>query len=265
MPWRIHKRPEPPRKKVFWDKTFFFRFYAKGRDENAKIEFHIQTRYAPSWRLAARFHVGNAGSETPWDGHLIIFGLAIYWGLDNGRKLAHKLTSKPGEYDGRDLSLELSDGTLRWQLWGNSDRWVKGKIAKWRSNSINVDPRNSIWGRKQYKYIDADRHVGKLVLPEGEYPVILTLQQCFLLRVKSQKILEQSWTVDVDVPRGVPSHFDHSGGYKGDRTYGFGVTLPNDQRARGWELSALQLAAGWVLTQRGKTGFREPQELEVDL
>lgn len=236
----------------------------------------------PEAEFSLRFHIGSKASETPWDGHLIILGSGIYWGWSRGRRLAHLITSarqsriqrKP-QYLSRDLQLSGYKSMLRWNLWtreNHSVRRVKGKkFRSWahRDGSISLNPIRHIYGPLNYFYKDLDRHVGsELHMIEGSYPVILTLQEVTRGRVKSKKRTFQNYVVDVDAPRGVPTHFDKSGGWKGDRTYGFGVGIPDHIARHGlrggdWHVDALNLVESWVLKQRGSTGFREAQKEDV--
>lgn len=216
-----------------------------------------------------RFHIGNAGSETPWDGHLIILGIGFYWGIGLGHKLAHAITSGKGhEWDSRDLGLSIRDKTLSWDLWTHKDVYQKpwrkkrnGKrVRDWRQRSVSVSPAEWIWGPKRYSYETIDTFNTSIHMPEGSYPVEIKLQKVYLGRTKVPKAKhEMSWGLDIDAPKGIPTHLDHSGGWKGDRTYGFGVDFKYPQ-SKGWQLDAVNAVTAWVYNERGRTGFRKPQE-----
>lgn len=219
--------------------------------------------------LSTRFHIGNGGSETPWDGHCIIFGMGFYWGHSGFRKLAEWLTRCSGyKYDTRDWVIRISDGSLWWEfanhsdMCGYDDRNIRLRKKNHRRGSFNLSIAEAIWGPKRYSYVDEDEFEADIVMPEGSYPAVIKLQKVRFGRTKVAKSKhETEWHLDVDVPKGVPSHYDRSGGWKGDRTYGFGVKfkLPN---LIGWEQDALNCVTARVFEMRGESGFREPQEVD---
>ena len=216
-----------------------------------RAEAHIETIVKrPEARFAATFHVGNAGSETPFDGHLILFGSGIYWGVSIGRKLAQRLTETPKhKYDGRDLGLSIFEGTLRVSAWVPRDRWERGEFVRWRNASIPVNPIEWFLGPKRYSYENVETADTTLDMPEGSYPATLTLQTCTLKRTKGGRVLKREIVADVNVKGGVPTEPDS---WKGGSTYGFGVAV-SDRRA--WVRSAKQAAEGWVSQQRARRGF----------
>lgn len=279
----------------FWYyKRRFWHFY-KIYDESSVWQAHIETPFRKlphdNW-FSIRFHIGNRGSETPWDGHLTLFGLSWYWGHSGFRNLAERLTRCSGyAYDTRDWQIRISDGDLWWEFAQHDDMcrkhprfiekrpWkqrlfgikpvssvkVKRKSRRsWRSGNINLSIPEAIWGPYRYTYEDHGVHQTVLKFPDGEYAVILTLQRMFYGRTKvDRKKHSESWTVDVDAPRGIPTHVDHSGGWKGDRTFGFGVKLLNVPDVNYWEEIAEVAVREWVIDRRLKTGFVKPDPLEV--
>lgn len=260
-------------------------------EERSVWQFRLETpfRRSPkdSW-FSIRFHIGNAGSETPWDGHLTLFGMSWYWGHTGFRKLAERPT-KCSEYkwDSREWSLRIIDNDLHWELGSHSDLCDKyprykpaGVIRKglfgitspsgkrrrtlWPSGSVLLSIPEMIWGPYRYSYEKIDTHQTLLSFPEDDYAVILTLEKVLYGRTKTNKAKHiQSWSVDVDAPRGIPSHVDHSGGYKGDRTFGYGVKLENvPEDLTGWEVIATVAAKMWVENERERTGFVKPDPLD---
>lgn len=205
--------------------------------------------------------VGNSGSETPWDGHLILPFMKFYWGIENGRKLADWLTSRKQKWSHRELSLNIRNGSVYACLWVDQNAILRDK---WRRPDFPIDPRVWLWGRKRYYYTEIFTTKTTLRMPEAEYPAHLTLQESVLKRIRGKRIIKREFVIDIDIPKGIPSHVDHSGGYKGDRTYGFGVNLPVSWPAptRDWVLRARQLAEARVLEMRGNAGFVKPDEEE---
>ncbi len=275
-------------------------------DEKELFSGHLEIRIVkPELRFAWRFHVGNAGSETPFDGHVTFFGSSFYWGISPGRRLAQRITeTKDQKYGGRDLAFRLEEGTAWISLWvdPNTSYFYKarkkgGKRRKnWRQLSFSVNPAQWIWGRKKFTYDEVASFPTTIKMPEAEYAVVITLQKTYhgRERVPREKHI-QNWGLQVEAPKGVPTHFDKSGGWKGDRTYGWGVPFKEprlgfiepefietpaaesgpyiiETRVLGrtgelhpdWQIDAEAAVTGWVYAQRARTGFREPQEQESE-
>jgi hypothetical protein len=92
-----------------------------------------------------------------------------------------------------------------------------------------------------------------------EYPIVVKLQEQSYGREKSKhKVI--SYCVDVTAKRGIPDSYDHSGGWKGDRVYGFSVNVKN--HGDGWEIDARNLITAYILKNRGESGFREAQPID---
>lgn len=238
------------------------RFFYKEVPEDLKDLFRIETIVRkPRAEFSIKFHVGNAGSETPWDGHLNVLGSAFYWGISPGRDLAQKLTTnKKHKYDGRDISLRLSDRRAYFKLWAPSDRWERGEMARWRDSSFRISPADILFGAKRYSYKDLSIARMEIDLPEGSYPVIVKVQEQTLARTKSKRVIEKKLILDVEAPKGIPIYVDHSGGWKGDRVYGFGVGL-KELRAN-WVQDAKNAITAWALAERAKNGFVKPDPIE---
>ncbi|OZD74868.1 hypothetical protein CH273_25600 [Rhodococcus sp. 05-339-2] len=213
--------------------------------------------------FSARLHVGTLASETPFDGNLQIGGAAVYWGIGNGRKLAQWLTHFTGdehEYDGRDIGVAITDGgALSWDLWVHRDRTEPDEFARWRDQYININLLDRIWGPKRYDYANLATAAFMIDMPEGSYPVVATVQRQTYSRTKSRRIIEQKLVLDVHAQKGVPYRYDSSGGWKGDRVYGFSLPfkMPREQD---WQIDAKAAITGWVYQRRADTGFRTAQE-----
>lgn len=237
----------------------------RGNSDRQLFAGHIETILRkPRLEFSARFHVGTAGSETPFDGHLTIFGSGIYWGTENGRKLASRITrEKKHQYEGRDLSINLyGEGSRRlyWRIWTHQDRTERGEFAKWRDSSVNLNLLDHWFGQKKYTYTDLEWALIAIVMPEGTYPVRATLQEVSFGRPKTKRPVK-SLTISVDAPKGIPTHYDKSGGWKGDRTYGFSVGFK--ERREDWAIDAGNAITAWVYDHRARSGFREAQAEET--
>lgn len=253
-----------------------YRYY--GVDMHRQIfEGHIETvvKRKPQEVVSLRFHIGNAGSSTPWDGHILLFGIGFFWGHSAFRKLAARLTRCSGyPYDTRDWSFRISDGRLWWEFANHDDSCEKvyphrGRKKKngrykqrtWRRGSIAISPAEWFWGPKRYSYETVDGFATVVKFPDGDYPVLVNLQKQYYGRTKTdQRKHIPGWNLDVDAPSGIPTHVDHSGGWKGDRTYGFGVdfSMPRED----WKIDAEAAVMARILDFRARSGFRTPDSQE---
>jgi len=309
-------RDDRGRSSYWWYKRFFWHLYKVSKVQKGDylvdnevsvwqghLEIPIRKVGIRESLFAIRFHIGNKGSETPWDGHLTLFGASIYWGHSGFRKLAERLSRCDGyPYDTREWMLRISDNTLWWEFAQHDDmcrknsirmkedarfrefkpskakRFVKNNPAKvkvrrrrwssWRRGSINLSIPEAIWGPRRYSYEDLARFQTLIKLPEDDYAVILTLQKVYYGRTKVDKSKHTiSCSVDVDAPRGIPTHVDHSGGYKGDRTFGFSVKLPDStlqMYEEVWPVACEDAVKTWVERERARTGFVKPDPVERD-
>lgn len=279
---KINERDNPRERKRtrYYMRRFWhlYKVYPDGTERNV-AEWHLETiiRKSPKDNLFAwRFHIGNSGSETPWDGHLTLLGFSIYWGLGFGRKLADRLTRCDGyQYDSRDWSLRIDDRRVWWEFAQHSDMCRRGdRVTKrnykkkrkrhntWRRGNFVISIPELIWGPYRYTYEDLEGANLLIKLPEDAYAVTVMLRKVYFGRTKvSRDKHEVSYSFDVDAPKGIPTHVDHSGGWKGDRTYGFGVNYPGDPRVD-WRRDAEAAIAAWVLEYRARTGFRKADPVE---
>ena len=257
----------------FWH---MYRVYPDGMERNVgEYHYELLIRRKIENLIALRFHIGNDGSETPWDGHLTILWVSFYWGYSRGRRLASWLTRCSGyKYDSRDWTFRISDKHVWWEFANHSDMcdktrpkargYVKGRNNKkrrrynsWRRGSWNLSILDKIWGPKRHTYEQVDGFATMLKFKgEGEYPVIIDLKRVYFGRTKvdrSRHIV--TWALEVDAPGGIPTHVDHSGGWKGDRTHGFGLDFQPPVMAE-WRIDAEAAVRAWVLKERSRTGVR---------
>jgi hypothetical protein len=218
---------------------------------------HVETIIVrPEARFAWTFHVGNAGSETPFDGHVILFGSGLYWGVSWGRNLAQRITtSAEHKYDGRDLGVQIHDGKLWVSAWIPRDRWKRGEFARWRNVSFALNPVEWFLGPKRFSYVDVETADVELEMPEGKYPVTLKLQSSTLQRTKGGRVLRRELVVDVSADKGVPTEPDS---WKGGSSYGWGVKVSD---RRDWVREATLAAEAWVSSQRARRGFRPERDV----
>ncbi|MDZ7914770.1 MAG: hypothetical protein U5O16_23500 [Rhodococcus sp. (in: high G+C Gram-positive bacteria)] len=230
-------------------------------DDRTLFAGHIETILRkPQPEFSFRFHVGTAGSETPFDGHLTILGSGVFWGIENGREVADWITRETKhKYEGRDLKLYVFNGTLYWKMWVHQSCGERGEFATWRDSSLNLNVFDHLYGPLKYSYENLASADIDIALPEGSYPVTATLQKQILGRAGHPKKIE-SFTVDVAAHTGIPNRFDKSGGYKGDRVYGFAV--PFKHVRNDWWFDAKAAITARILQDRANTGFRKAQAPE---
>ncbi len=288
------------RKLIWYPRWFFKLYRGPEYGENTIVSGHIELAVSkPTGEFAISFGVGTRGSETPFDGHIKIAGTAIYWGIEQGGRWAERITQlwlnrrpnrlraaclddscdcppwQPGastkrhagrngeryedRWEGRQVNVYTYAGKLWWFLWttkNGSDR----PFAKWRHSTMHLNPLDVLFGEQRYWYDDIETADIVVQFPEAEYPVKATLQRQRFGRPKLPSRHVKSWTVDVDAPKGIPDRFDHSGGWKGDRVYGFGVAL--NERRKDWQIDAKAAIEANILKSRAASGFREPQKVE---
>lgn len=266
-------------------KRYFHRRWSWTRvtkDEIEKFHFNLEMvvrkRIEDNW-FQSQFEIRGPGNDPGWTGYLTLLGVSIYWSTTLFAKLAERLTRcEVYPYDGRLWRLYLSNGRLHWSIAEHDDscRRIFGPLNKrrvlngpgklrrseryprWRRGSIMLNLVEAIYGPKRYSYRNLEWFVADLTFPDGVYPAKLTLQMVRFGRTKVDKAKhEVSYCIDVDSREGIPTHYDKSGGWKGDRTYGFGVNFPYT-RTDGWKIDAEAAVMAWIYNNRARTGFREP-------
>src|SRR6478735_3246677 len=99
------------------------RFWHWERHE-AHIETYVRKHFKEN-PISIRFHAGNEGSETPWDGHLIFLWFGIFWGHTFFRKLASRISRCDGYmYDSRDWAIRIRDRALAGSMSEPSAMWA---------------------------------------------------------------------------------------------------------------------------------------------
>lgn len=173
----------------------------------------------------------------------------------NGEPYSHR-------YEGRCFQIRI-DNKLRLEIWTRKNGWSRGQFARWRDRSINLNPADILFGEQRYWYDYVAEARVLVQMPEATYPVRAKLQQVRFGRPKLPKRHIESWAVDVDAREctGIPDHYDSSGGWKGDRVYGFGVKL--NSRRKDWPVDAKAAIEAYILANRARTGFRKAQPLDA--
>lgn len=252
--------------------VYYMRRFWRWERHEAHLETYVRKNFKEQ-PFSIRFHTGNEGSETPWDGHLIFLWFGIFWGHTFFRKLASAISRCDGyKYDTRTWAIRITDKSLSWSFAEHSDMCNKffGYASKknrrrnksWRRGYVSISPSEWIWGPKRYTYETVDSFATILKFEEGDYPVIIDLRKSYLGRTKVPRSKHvQTWCLEVDAPNGIPTHPDRSGGWKGDRTYGFGVDF-TPVALDDWKFDAENAVGAWVRQERARTGFRRADPLE---
>lgn len=255
---RIHKFTVNHRKRNadgrwsdWFNRTIYLTLY--GKNDREIFQWHAQIVVRrPRAEFSLRFHVGNRGSETPWDGHVTVLGNGIYWGHSRGRRLAQWLTR--GE--GRDVSLSMHGERVYWRLWADPNE--RKRTPRWRDSSVLINPLDRILGPKRWSYEDLDWALVTIDLDGTKYPVRLTLQKSRLQRARG-RVLREHFSVDWNAPRGIPTEPDS---WKGGRTYGSGFSIVPRGYDGDWVRQATWHLTGWVCQERARRGFRTEVDLE---
>lgn len=265
---RINERDSERERRQFWHYTrHFWHFYPKNNKNsiNFTLEFafrkHVEWWTVFAWILS----IGNKGSETPWDGHISVLGQSIFWSFSRGRRFADFLTSRKRKYTSREIGLRTTERRLDVYIWAIKHEWSRYSKGGGLGFSIPIyiSIPDALWGKKYYDYEIVDKYKSHLTFPEGVYPVTMHLQKMTLRRRKRKdKIYSRKWIIEIDSETGIPSHVDHSGGYKGDRTFGFAVDFPFEAVPHHWWGPAANLAAAYILKERGRTGFVKPDPID---
>ena len=270
--WTIYKKPIPVVKRG-----------QEAEYEKELFSGHLEIRIKPALDFAWKLRVGNSRSETPWDGQFTIFGAAFYWGCSRGRRFAQWLTHSRnpivrnagtpheytmGKYRNRSIGFYTFEGSLYTSFWvdehGDSDNT---RPARWRRKSIALDIRDHLFGPERYRYIPLSSVKTVLKIEESNspngiktaYPVELELQRCEKYRTKRpNKVIEHDFSIAIDAPKGIPTHYDKSGGWKGDSTYGWSIKFPHGNQTH-WINQAEQLVLADIFKKRGKSGFTVTQ------
>jgi len=238
--------------KALYDTGRFFTWWNKEDRELFALQFQIRI-VKPVAEFSWKFKIGNAGSETPWDGNVQFLGSGIYWGVAGGRNLAHKITtSSENLYGHREISVKIFNGRLYVNLWSDPDNGTKRGWSK----SFNLNPLDWMYGERRYSYQRMKSIQTNIDLEEGSYPVEIHLEDQIFKRTRSKKVISRSFVLEVDADKGIPLYLDLNG-WKGDRVYGFGVNFPEHGKVRkDWQVDAKALVTAWILEERTKNGYR---------
>lgn len=221
--------------------------------------------------LGAQLHVGGRGSETPFDAHVKIGGLAAYLGVGFGHGLADRIS---GKAHNRTLRMELSradegigDGLrIWWNLWtGEKITGDQYPAAKWRSGFKRLSIADKLWGPRRYTTEVVDQATIALDLDDGlTHLVEFKLERRTIGRTRqAEATKEHSWGVDWNIvggSDGVGTKLQ-DGKWVRSRTYGSSAEITDAQRwapDRGWIEHAGHAVRAWTREQRARHVAERP-------
>lgn len=237
---RLHAsdyRSDYPRERRPWVARRWF-LYTGALDDPARhnIEVHVDRRWRT--RLGASLRFDSPHAETPIDASVHVGPASVFVSTSAGRALNRWLRVESGasrelqvEYytsaDQRGLARRLTHAVLQWSLWTDPEHQVLSRYQKERMSRSYV-------ARRGYVHpvgAVVDRVLGKVVysteelatreavawLPEGGYPLTLTLERATWKRPRSPWSMTRT-TVDFRVR----STEDHGPGFIPDGGDSFG-------------------------------------------
>jgi hypothetical protein len=129
--------------------------------------------------LGAEVTADLYGGEHELSGHLTLPFVRVYWHVD--RIVPQRFRAPVGAwwkrvcgYDGRETGFDCHNGALWVKLWAPENGW-DSKQPKWMD--WNFNPADFFLGRHRHSEQELNTTEGFLHLPEGDYPVKVTLSE----------------------------------------------------------------------------------------
>lgn len=163
------------KRSAVWYGGLHLRNNGPGPVEGASLEWKFGTagmvgasfKLDPHQEDQVEFAVGLS-----WVG-AVFFGVSLRgWA---GNLLESLLTDRaPGGGRDKEVSVRFFDAAMWWNLWHARSGW-SSKTPRWRSG--NWHPLDTLFGRGHYSEVEGTRteYVAELSLPEGSYPVKVTM------------------------------------------------------------------------------------------
>lgn len=202
--WRVQNLKEDKRGGWWHFRGWVHRAY---RDDAHRATFSWEACARP--RLQAAWSIAR-GDERDIHGHVSLFGIAFYWGVE-GVGLA-------GEE--RELSVRFHDGRLFWTIWKDPNSW--SSRDGWRNDSWNID--ELVRGPVTYASEILERREVQIPTPEGTYPAIVELSRDTWSRPRWPT--EVVMRAHINVPKGIPMAGKGENAWDLDDDATFGMTGP---------------------------------------
>lgn len=212
--------------------------------------------------FSCEFKVGNRFSEQTLAAHLRLGRLAALY--LHTEKLGWWVTAwlNPWSETSKLTGIHAGDGRAGWRLWANRWHGHEPDISEpwWRHTDINIRVLDRLLGPKRYSYTSVDLNNGQPVtrvvrMPERDYLVKLTLQQCVLGRKRQWRKRKQTWNVEWEtLGPGIPFRTGNS--WKGDDITASGVEVSNRSVRQGtWPAAAVAAIAVDMTRMRTNYGW----------
>lgn len=270
--------------------------------------FHLQKDDSGSWKseiiggalevvygrrarhhVGFRLHIGNKGSETPFDWDLGLWFIAFFGSFQ--ADWLRSFCQWVGRGHKRDISLSIHGGQMWWKLWYDDDMgydnhhrcdkrrtpwWWPFKNERYRSwmclreGNIPLNLLDTMWGLKFFHYEEIDRRedlFGVYQFEDDVYDLIFILRRVRRYREKgpfwARRVKDMGYEVEWEMAD------RHSGGipvrnheWKGDGVYASAVKIDDTKEWLGQAHKKLQ---EWVIQQRERYNYQPPRTSQDDL
>lgn len=212
---------------------------------------HVEVSGRYTHRFSIQLTVGNAGSETPIDGHLIIPKFrGFYFGTDIiGHRFANRKSNRrrnagtKNEYTTEVYGLDIDKHSVTWQIGAAKDSWSKG-TPKWKYGGWNFY--DTIFGKVEYHSEVMDRQEVTLALPDENYAVVLTVEEQVWSRKRRPSKIEHTVSIRALNPTSIPTGHTTMGDWDGLVEF----SVPYDNVDGNWITMAKMAAVEKVLQER---------------
>ncbi|HEU4751890.1 MAG TPA: hypothetical protein VFU47_02200 [Armatimonadota bacterium] len=177
---------------------------------------------------------GGCGGEHALSGHLHLPLFSLYWHLDEVcprrcRRAFGEWWKRKWGYDGRSTGLEVHNGAIWGKLWAPEHGWDRGQ-PRWMDWSFN--PADFFLGRHRHSKRLLSVVTGDLHLPEGDYPVKITLTESTWKRPRWPFVKRGRYAeVEPEEPVPIPGKGENSWDCGDDAIYSMSLSAATAQEA----------------------------------
>lgn len=213
-------------------------------------EFHLEIPYLKKVGPGFRIHFGDRGSETPFDGHISLYWVAIFWGM-NFPGLG-RFCEWIGRGHKRNISVQFHNKAVWWELWYDDDMgyddwhkcnsWRKPKLYPWRwgrekhrgwmclrKGNLELNPLDALWGHRYFDFHEVGKTTALVPINDfegDEYEVEFKLEKQTRGRRFGPKFArrrsDEGWNADWRCETGIPVR-NHD--WKGDEVFASAVSV----------------------------------------
>lgn len=212
-------------------------------------ETHLEIAKGWTKQFAAEVSIGNAGSETPLDAHLVIpYFRGFYFGTNVlGARIAHwrsrRADRRPGgnRYTTLAWGVRIDGDHISWKVGADVDG---GGPRGWRRGYWSW--RDFLLGKVHVEHEKLGKHDALIPMPEGLYPARVILERWTRTR-RTWRQSRVEYAASFWIEGGVPNGREKYGDW--DSTIGFSVRV-DDPLSGGWIARAELQAAQRLLKER---------------